>query len=250
VTVSIDLNADLGEGKPYDKPLLQVVSSCNVACGGHSGDAKSMAATVRLALQHGVAVGAHPSYPDREGFGRRSGFMTGDALYESLTAQASAFVDIAVQLGASLAHLKPHGALYNDAAMDADLADIVARVAAELPGNSRLVGLPNSELQKAASRHALNFVAEAFVDRAYTAEGRLVARSEAGAVHHDIEKIAAQAVTLATDKTVRAINGKIIKVSADTLCIHGDIQGADVVARSVRAALEENGVVIREWAET
>lgn len=244
--ISIDLNADLGEGAPYDKALLQVVSSCNVACGGHTGNADSMATTVRLAMQNGVAVGAHPSYPDRDGFGRRSRHTSGDALYESLSDQATALVDIAAQLGVSLAHLKPHGALYNDAAIDADLADIIARVTAELPGEPQLVGLPNSELAQAASRHALKFVAEAFVDRAYAADGKLVARSEAGAVYDDFKQIAAQAVSLATEETVRAITGEIIRAHADTLCIHGDTPGADVAARVVRAALDERGVNIRQ----
>lgn len=246
MTYSIDLNADLGEGKPYDEALLQLVSSCNVACGGHVGDANSMSTTVRLALQNGVAVGAHPSYPDREGFGRRKRHTSGDALYESLTVQVTALVDIAAQLGVVLTHVKPHGALYNDAAVDAGLADIVARVTAEMRGNPKLVGLPNSELQYAASRHGLNFVAEAFVDRAYAADGRLVARSEPGAVHDDIKLIAAQAVMIATENSVRAINGQIIGAPADTLCIHGDTPDADLAARVVRAALEEHGVAIRQ----
>lgn len=246
MTVSIDLNADLGEGEPYDEALLQFVSSCNVACGGHAGDANSMSTTIRLAAHNGVAVGAHPSYPDREGFGRRNRHTTGDALYESLTDQVTALVDIAAQLGVSLTHVKPHGALYNDAAVDAGLADIAARVAAELPGNPQLVGLPNSELQCAASRHGLDFVAEAFVDRAYAVDGRLVARSEPGAVHDDINLIVAQAVLIATENSVRAINGQIISAPADTLCIHGDTPDADLAACVVRAALEERGVVIRQ----
>ena len=125
---SIDLNADLGEGDPYDKELLQIVSSANVACGGHAGDAETMARTVRLAIENGVAVGAHPGYPDRDGFGRQSGFMTGDALYESLTEQVTSLADTAAQMGARLTHVKPQGALYNDAVHDRELADIIARV--------------------------------------------------------------------------------------------------------------------------
>lgn len=242
--ISIDLNADLGEGEPHDEALLQVVSSCNVACGGHAGDESSIATTIKKALLYGVAVGAHPSYPDRQSFGRRSRIISGDSLYESLSAQVTVLVDIAAQLGARVAHLKPHGALYNDAAVDAELADVVARVTTELPGAAQLVGLPNSELQLAASRHSLNFVAEAFVDRAYAADGHLVARSEPGAVHDDIKKIAAQAVSLATEKTVRATNGELISAPADTLCIHGDTPGADVAARVIRTALQECGVEI------
>lgn len=243
--LSIDLNADLGEGDAYDAALLKTVSSCNIACGGHAGDAATMAATIRLALENGVAVGAHPSYPDRDGFGRESGFMSGDALYDALTEQATALVDIAADLGARVTHLKPHGALYNDAADDAGLADIVARVAAEMPGHVSLVGLPQSELQHAASRHGVGFVAEAFIDRAYAPDGRLVSRAETGAVHDDIGTIISQAVSLAVDKAVRASNGEVIAADADTLCIHGDTPAADRAARAVRDALEERGVEIR-----
>jgi UPF0271 protein len=179
----IDLNADLGEGGACDEELLRVVSSCNVACGGHAGDAESMGLTVRSAIANGVAVGAHPAYPDREGFGRESGFMTGDALYESLTEQVSELADIAAHLGARLTHVKPHGALYNDALRDGTLADVIARVTAEAPGEPAFVGMANTELEFAAKRHGLTFIAEAFVDRAYEPDGALVSRKEPGAVH-------------------------------------------------------------------
>ena len=242
---SIDLNADLGEGEPHDEALMQIVSSCNIACGGHAGDAGSMAATVRLALENGVAVGAHPSYPDRDSFGRHKRFLSGDALYASLSSQVAALADIAAELGASLAHVKAHGALYNDAADDEALANVVARVAAETPGHCTLVGLPGSEAERAASRHGLIFVAEAFIDRAYSPDGRLVARTEPGAVHQEIETIIEQALSLARDRKVRAINGDVIEVVADTLCIHGDTPGADEAARAVRDALEQHGLDVR-----
>ena len=147
---SIDLNSDLGEGDAYDEELLRIVSSCNVACGGHAGDAQSMAATVRCAIGNGVCVGAHPGYPDREGFGRVSGFLGGNALYESLTEQVTSLADIAGQLGARLTHVKAHGALYNDAVANSELADIIARVTAEAPGSPAFMGMANTELQHAA----------------------------------------------------------------------------------------------------
>ena len=242
---SIDLNADLGEGGPCDEALMQIVSSCNIACGGHAGDAQSMAATVRLALENGVSAGAHPSYPDREGFGRRNHFLGGDALYVSLSEQIAVLADIAAELGAGIDHVKAHGALYNDAADDESLADIVARVAVEAPGHCALVGLPGSAMERAASRHGLVFVAEAFIDRAYSTDGRLVARSEPGAVHEDAETIIEQALSLARDQRIRSLHGKVITVAADTLCIHGDTPGADRAARAVRDALERHGVEIR-----
>jgi UPF0271 protein len=242
---SIDLNADLGEGDPYDEELLQVVSSCNVACGGHAGDAESMARTVRAAITNGVAVGAHPGYPDSEGFGRESGFMAGDALYESLTEQVTELANIAAHLGARLTHIKPHGALYNDAVRDRGLADVIARVVAEAPGEPAFVGMADTELEAAAKRHGLAFVAEAFVDRAYRPDGTLVSRKQPGAVHEDLNVTTTQAVRLAEQGEATAANGEVVKVRADTLCIHGDTPGAAAAARAVREVLESHGIEIR-----
>lgn len=242
---SIDLNADLGEGDVYDDELLRIVSSCNVACGGHAGDEDSMTRTVRSAIANGVAVGAHPGYPDREGFGRRSGYMAGDELYDSLTAQVTELADIAAHLGARLSHVKPHGALYNDAVRDRGLADIIARVTAEAPGAPAFVGMANTELEFAAQRHGLAFVAEAFVDRAYEPDGTLVPRSEPGAVHDVLSVATTQAVRLAEAGEATARNGEIVKVRADTLCIHGDTPGAAEKARAVRDVLESHGVDVR-----
>jgi len=242
---TIDLNADLGEGDPHDEELLQIVSSANVACGGHAGDTETMVQTIRSAIANGVAIGAHPGYPDREGFGRQSGFMTGDALYESLTVQVTALADMAAQMGARLAHVKPHGALYNDAVKDSDLADIIARVTAETPGDLAFVGMANTELELAAERHGLRFIAEAFVDRAYEPDGTLVSRKEPGAVHEDMAVATTQAVRLAEDGRVTARNGDEIAVRADTLCIHGDTPGAAEKAKAVRDVLESHEVEIR-----
>jgi UPF0271 protein len=241
----IDLNADLGEGDPCDEELLRVVSSANVACGGHAGDSESMARTVRSAIANNVAIGAHPGYPDREGFGRQSGFMQGDELYESLTGQVTALADIAAQMGARLAHVKPHGALYNDAVRDRDLADIIARVTAEALGKPAFVGMANTELEFAAKRHGLRFIAEAFVDRTYEPDGTLVSRNEPGAVHEDLAVATTQATRLAEDGRVTARNGDEVSVRADTLCIHGDTPGAAEKAKAVRDVLESNGVEIR-----
>lgn len=240
----IDINADLGEGDPYDIDLLGTVSSCNIACGGHAGDAHSMKRTVRAAIENGVAIGAHPAYPDREGFGRHSGFLAGDALYRSLAEQVAALTDIATQFGAKLTHVKPHGALYNDAVLDRELADVIAKVTAEAPGPPNLVGMANTELQFAADRHGLKFVAEAFVDRAYEPDGTLVSRSEPGAVHSVLSVATTQAVGLAESGRVTARNGDVIHVRADTLCIHGDTPGAAEAARAVRDVLESHGVEI------
>lgn len=234
---SIDLNADLGEGMGTDDALLAIVSSCNIACGGHAGDYASMAAGIAAALRHGVAVGAHPSYPDREGFGRRSHFLRDDALYEALTGQATTFAAIAADLGARVAHLKPHGALYNDAAQDAALAAIVARAAAEVPGRIALVGPPGSELECAASRLHIAFIAEAFADRRYRADGSLVPREEPGAVMASSAECASQALLLAQEGAVVTVEGQRIALRADSLCLHGDTPGAVATAAAVRDAL-------------
>ena len=227
----IDLNADLGEGDPHDAELLAIVSSCNIACGGHAGDEEIMRATVKAAIANGVAIGAHPSYPDREGFGRRSGYLAGDELRASLIEQISALNSITLELGATLVHVKPHGALYNDAVNDRELSDLVIDcVVASVPG-AAFVGLPDSEMQKAASVHSLDFVAEGFIDRAYQEDGQLVPRSEPGAVHRTLDLVLPQAVSLV---------GKV-----DTLCIHGDTPGAAEAAAAVRSALEKQGVEIR-----
>ncbi len=244
---AIDLNADLGEGCDDDEALLSIVSSCSIACGGHAGDVGTMAQTVRNALANGVIVGAHPGYPDREGFGRESGFMRGADLYESLTQQVTALADVAADLGASLRHVKPHGALYNDAIRDPELADVIARVTAEAPGSLALMGMAGTELERAALRHALRFVAEAFIDRTYEADGTLVSRKEPGAVHEDMQVATTQAVRLATEGRVTSREGAEIEVRADTLCIHGDTPGAASKARAVRDVLESHGVEVRAY---
>lgn len=242
---TIDLNADLGEGEASDAELLQVVSSCNVACGGHAGDATTMETTIREALANGVVIGAHPGYPDREGFGRRSRFMDGEELVQSLRHQLKTFATIAGDAGAVIEHVKPHGTLYTDAVSDRGLAAIIARAIAAMPGKPALVGQPGTELEAAAGEFGLEFIAEAFIDRAYQPDGRLVPRTEAGAVHGDIERIVEQAVSLAVAGRVTGLDGTEIEVRADTLCIHGDTPGAAEAARLVRRGLECKGVEIR-----
>lgn len=230
---AIDLNADLGEGDRYDLELLKIVSSCNIACGGHAGDAETMRSTLLSALESHVSIGAHPSYPDREGFGRRSGYLSGEDLLESLTQQINDLNSLAIDAGVQLSHVKPHGALYNDAVNDRELADLIARaISASVPA-AAFVGLPDSELQQAAADFDLTFIAEGFIDRAYQDNGQLVPRSEPGAVHKSLELVLPQAVSLI---------GKV-----DTLCIHGDTPGAAEAAAAVRTQLEKQGVTIRAF---
>lgn len=242
---SMDINADLGEGNASDAEILSVVSSCNIACGGHAGDMASMRATVTAAIENGVAIGAHPSYPDREGFGRRSNLLAGVDLLTTLVEQIRSLTAVVSEYGAALHHVKPHGALYNDACADAELADVVAKAVVEACDGVFLVGLPNSELHRAAGRGGLPYLAEAFIDRAYLADGRLVPRSEPGAVHRSLASIEAQAISLARDHSVMSIDGRPVSLLADTLCVHGDTPGAAAAARAVRHALEQQGIEIR-----
>lgn len=242
---TIDLNADLGEGCAFDLELLGIVSSCNIACGGHAGDAASMLTTVRQAITNGVAIGAHPSYPDRAGFGRVSAFLAGDKLKESLIKQLDAIAKIAAGEGKALAHVKPHGALYSDAAGDQSVAQLVVDVVQQVIPNSALVGPADSALHDAAKNAGTNFVVEAFVDRSYLPDRTLVPRSEPGAVHADLNTITAQAVSLAMSGQVTAQDGAVISIIADTLCVHGDTPNAAEAARAVRDVLQANGVDIR-----
>jgi len=241
---TIDLNADLGEGAAFDPELLEIVSSCNIACGGHAGDATSMATCVALAVANKVVIGAHPSYPDRAGFGRRRRFMSGNELEQSLINQLDELCAVVQAGGGMLSHAKPHGALYHDAAVDLSLAESVLRAVRMVCANAAVVGPPESALEVVAARHHMPFIAEAFVDRAYCADGSLVSRAEANAMHGDINTITAQAVKLATEGSVTTESGDAIQIRADTLCIHGDLPNAGEIARAVHDVLLANGIEI------
>lgn len=246
---SIDLNADLGEtvaGVPTadDEAMFAVISSASVACGGHAGDAASLRAAVDRAARFGVAVGAHPSYPDRAGFGRVPLVMTPEALTESVTAQLSALV----ASGADVRYVKPHGALYHAIAADRAQADAVvsaiAALADRLGRALPVLGL-HGQIERAARAAGLGFVREAFLDRGYRPDGMLVARGEPGALLHDPAEVAERAVRLVRDGVVQAADGALVAVEAASLCVHGDSPDAVAMARAVRAALEADGIEVR-----
>ena len=243
--MTIDLNADLGEGCEFDVELMGIVSSCNIACGGHAGDPSSMAATVDLAVANEVAIGAHPSYPDRPGFGRASHFQNGEELHKSITNQLDILYGVVRSAGQSLTHVKPHGALYNDAAGDRSVAKILLQAVQDVCGNVTIIGPPKSELERVAAEKNMPFIAEAFVDRAYLPDGSLVPRGEPNAVHADMNTITTQAITLATKNMLTAENGEVLEVHADTLCIHGDTANAAEIGLAVRDVLLASGVSIR-----
>ncbi|MEO1554521.1 MAG: 5-oxoprolinase subunit PxpA [Pseudomonadota bacterium] len=240
----MDLNADLGEGCAFDAELMTVVTSCNIACGGHAGDEVSMRTALRLAKVNNVAAGAHPSFPDRENFGRTPSPQRGAELEQQLVEQVSALKRLATEIGVPLCHLKPHGALYNMAAQDADLSESVVSVLIELLPGARLFGPPTSKLEAVAKANGVSFIAEGFADRAYEQDGRLRDRKHPGAVIHDTEVQTRQALLIATQGEVDAYESARIALPVQTICVHGDTPGAFAAAQSIRQSLEQNGILI------
>jgi 5-oxoprolinase (ATP-hydrolysing) subunit A len=241
---AIDLNADLGEGIGDDAALLQVVTSANVACGFHAGDPATMQSVCRLAVIHGVIVGAQVSYRDREGFGRRFINVDPDELTADVLYQLGALDAVARHCGSRISYLKPHGALYNRAVNDELHAAAVVAAVQDYDQRLPVVGLPNSRLLALADAAGLPQVPEAFVDRAYTADGTLVPRSESDAVLTDPDDVVAQAVRIAMSGQVVAVDGTVVPVSARSLCVHSDTPGALGLAIRVREALVMSGVTI------
>lgn len=248
MTLAICLNADVGElpgqdGRALDADLLALVSRCNIACGGHAGDAGTMAATVALARHHGVGIGAHPSYPDRAGFGRVRLAMTSAALATALSGQVAALQAVAADLGATVGHLKPHGALYNVAATDPATARLVATVAADA-GIGQLLGPPGSALEAAAAQAGLRFITEGFADRSYEADGSLTPRHQPGALLASPADVVAQVLRIVRQGEVIARTGERLHLRVQTLCLHGDTPGAPGLARGLRAELSAAGIAV------
>ncbi len=246
---AVDLNSDMGESfGPYtlgqDEALLDWVSSANVACGFHAGDPRTMGETVALAQEKGVAVGAHPSFPDLVGFGRRDMVMTPDEVSTDLLYQLGALDAFCRSAGTPLRHIKPHGALYNRIAVDGALARAVAQTVAIYRRDLIIVGLPNSAIERAAAAAGVAFAREVFADRAYNADGTLVSRRIAGAMITDPIQVARRAVRMTLRGKVATLTGGEIDIQADTICIHGDAPGAVELARTVRGALEANGIAV------
>jgi UPF0271 protein len=249
---SIDLNADIGEhdgdGYASDFALLEVISSANIACGAHAGSTEVMRATIAAAYERGVSIGAHPSYPDREGFGRRDLGLANDAIVHSFEAQVELLAEACAVEGAVLAYVKPHGALYNRAAKDAELAHLLAACVFRFDSWLTMLALADSALEHESKAAGLRVAREAFIDRAYLADGTLVPRDQMGAVLHDSEAAATRAVLMARDHEVTAIDGTILRVDADSFCVHGDSDNALETILLARGALEGAGFSIRPFA--
>ena len=221
---------------------MPLISSANIACGGLAGDAKSMREAVALAVEHGVAIGAHPSFPDREHFGRQEMHLPAGELHECIVAQIESLAKVAAATGARLHHVKPHGALYNMAARDAELASVIVTAIRSIDPSLMLFGLAGSALLTAAERLGIRGVSETFADRAYRADGSLLPRNQQGSVLHDETAVAARAVAMVKDAAVIAVDGNRVAIRADTICLHGDSPGADVMALRIRDAFADAGI--------
>jgi len=250
---AIDLNSDLGESYGAwrmgdDKAMLAVVSSANVACGFHAGDPAGIYRTVKAAAENGVVIGAHVSYPDRVGFGRRDLDATPEELIADVIYQIGALKGIAAAAGTAVRYVKPHGALYNRIAYDARQGQAVIDGIKAVDPSLVLMGLANAPILDLARRAGLAVVAEAFADRAYTPKGELVSRREAGSVLHDARVIADRMVGLAQSGTLEAIDGSTIRVEAQSICVHGDSPGAVAIAEEIRRRFTAEGIAIRSFA--
>jgi UPF0271 protein len=246
---TIDLNCDMGESfGAYtigaDEAVMASITSANVACGYHGGDPGVMRRTVRLARDGGVAVGAHPGFPDLVGFGRREMRMAAQDVEDMVLYQIGALAAIAKSEGVRLSHVKPHGALYNMAATDKALAAAIARAVAAFDPALIFFALPGSELARAANGLGVQVALEGFADRAYEPDGSLTPRSRAGAVIHQVDAVVARALRMATDGVVTASDGSRLDMRVDTICTHGDTPGAQSLTRALRAGLERAGVTV------
>lgn len=247
MTDTIDLNADLGEdesanGIARDIAIMDIVTSCNIASGGHAGSPETMRAMLVAAQARGVSVGAHPSYPDRVNFGRTSLVMDSGSLKTSIMEQMEAIEAIAKDIAAQITHMKPHGALYNDAQDDEVLAEMLVSIA--LTKKLALVGMGASIMGRMASEHGVRFITEGFIDRQYTEHSRLVPRSEKGAVICGEADRIQQGLALAKGEAIATAGGQLTVIHAETLCLHSDSDGALATAKEIRRALEQAGIEI------
>ncbi|CCG86621.1 5-oxoprolinase subunit PxpA [Erwinia piriflorinigrans] len=242
--MKVDLNADLGEGCADDRALLQLISSANIACGFHAGDATTMLQSVRWALECNVAIGAHPGFADRENFGRSPQQLPPETLYAQLVYQVGALKALTEGEGGKLVHVKPHGAMYNQAAKDPALADTIALAVRAIDPALILVGLANSESIRAGKRHGLTTRQEVFADRAYQSDGSLVARGQPGALVESDEQAIRQTLWMIQKGQVQSQSGDWVKVQADSICLHGDGPHALDFARQLRQAFSLQGIEV------
>jgi 5-oxoprolinase (ATP-hydrolysing) subunit A len=242
---SVDLNADLGEGLGHDEELFKLISSANIATGFHAGDSDTMHAAVSAAKEHEVAVGAHPSFFDRENFGRKELKVSNQEVFDAVAYQLGIFQAIASAVGVQPNHVKPHGALYNMAVRDEKLADAIARAIHSVDPKLILFAPDNTELARAGESHGLQIACEVFADRNYLNDGWLVPRTRPDALLRDPKQAAERVLRMLREGQVRSVEGRDVKVRGETICVHGDTPGAVEFARELRTQLEKEGVRIR-----
>lgn len=242
--MKIDFNADLGEGCASDRALLQLVSSANIACGFHAGDAATMLQSVRWAQEFGVAIGAHPSFPDRENFGRTAMQLPAETVYAQVVYQVGALKALAESEGAKLVHVKPHGMLYNQSARDPLLADAIARAVKAVDAGLILVGLANSVSIEAAKRVGLKTRQEVFADRGYQADGALVPRGQPGAMIDSEDRAIAQTLAMVQQGRVQSVDGQWVALQAESVCLHGDGEHALNFARRLHQAFASENITV------
>lgn len=250
---SIDLNSDVGESFGNwtfgdDARIIESTSSVNVACGFHAGDPTTIRATIAAAKRAGVVIGAHPGYRDLAGFGRRFIDMEPAELSNDVIYQIGALQALAAVEGAKVQYVKPHGALYNTIAKHPKQALAVAEAVLAVDPTLPIMVLPNSVIHNIAQEAGLRTIPEAFADRAYNPDGSLVSRTQPGSVHKDIDMVVAQSLRLATRQEIQAVDGSILSVAAESICLHGDTPGAVAMAAAVKRALVEAGVLIKSFA--
>lgn len=243
--MQIDLNCDLGEGYPNDAALMSFISSANIACGYHAGDADTMRRTVDLALEHRTAIGAHPGFADKENFGRKEQQLSQQAYYDLVIEQLEALRTIVQAAGGTLHHVKPHGALYNMAARDPELAYVLAHAVLDFDKTLVLYGLSGSPSIEQAQALGLKTASEVFADRSYQADGALTPRSQPGALLDDTDKCLEQVLKMVQKKQVEAQDGTLVAITAETICLHGDGDHAVEFAQAVRQVLLEQKIAIQ-----
>ena len=242
---TIDLNCDLGEGIGNDELIMPYISSANIACGYHAGNETTMKQTVELCKRYNVAVGAHPSFPDKENFGRTDMLLHPGEIYEMIIKQISSLEKIAAVADVPVHHVKPHGALYNMAARDKMLAPFVALAILDTNSKYILYGLSGSYLIKEGKALGVKTASEVFADRTYKDDGSLTSRNKPGALIEETDKAVAQALQMVKEGTVTSINGKKVQIVAETICIHGDGEHAVEFAKAIREALVKEGIEIK-----
>ena len=248
----MDLNCDMGESYGayvlgYDEEAMPHVTSINVACGFHASDPDNMAKTVKLAKKYGTAVGAHPGYPDLVGFGRRPMALTAEEVKHAVIYQIGALEGFCQAEGIRMQHVKAHGALYNTAGDDLTIATAIAEAIKQINPELVMLCLANSKMVIAAKNVGVRFVEEAFADRAYTEQGTLVSRKLPGSVIHDVDEVVSRVLLMVKEKKVRTLDGKLISLDAQTICVHGDTPGAVDMIMAIRKAFDKEGILLKPF---